>query len=90
MLNGFGVAGKIRRNTEAAEGLAEQADPLEAEVLAERLGVADDRVGAEVPQAGGVGGRVQVGGAVRRGQAGAAMVEHQHPVVAQGALQPSR
>jgi hypothetical protein len=59
-------------------------------VLPERLGVAHDRVGTKVPEPGRIGGRVGVWGAVRRGEAGAALVQHEDPVVLQRALQPRR
>ena len=83
-----GEGAEVVQRAEPAEGLAEHAPPVDAEVLAEGLGVAHDRVRAEVGEPLRVRGGVGPRSAVRRGAAGAALVEHQHPVVAQGTFQP--
>jgi hypothetical protein len=83
-----GCGAEVVQRAEAPEGLAEHAPPPCAEVLAERFGVTDDRVGTKVPEPvcvdGGIGGWLAIGG----GSPGAALVEHDDPVVAQGTVEP--
>ena len=80
----FGREAEVRRHAEAAEALAEDAPALDPERLAERLRVADDRVGAEMAQPVGLGHRD------RRRAAGAALVEQQHAELLQRAAEPAR
>ncbi len=82
---------EVGHDAEAAEALAEHAPALDAELGADRLGVAHDRVGAEVLQVLGLLGGAEAGQrADRRGAAGAALVEHQHAEVLQRPLEPAR
>ena len=80
---------EVVQRAEAAERLAEDAPLLDAQVLAEQLGVLHDRVGTEVGQPSCVGLRVITGGAVRRRAPGPALVQHQHAEVPQRAWQPA-
>jgi hypothetical protein len=82
---------EVGHDAEAAEALAEDAPALHAELGADGLGVADDRVGAEVLQVVGLLGGGEAGQrADRRGATGAALVEHQDAEVLQRALEPAR
>ena len=82
---------QVGHRGEAAEALAEHAPAVDAELGADRLRVADDRIGAEVGQVPGLRlGRVaRDDGADRGGPAGPALVDQQHAVVGQGARDPS-
>jgi hypothetical protein len=71
--------------------LAEHAPALDPELAPDRLGVADDRVGAEVRQVLGLLLRRHPGELADRGRpARAALVEQQHPELLQGAFEPGR
>lgn len=83
------VARQVVERAEPAERLAEQAPSVEAEVVAQELGVGHDRVGPEVCEVVGLLLRGAVGeGRHRRRAAGAALVEQHDPVVVEGALEP--
>ena len=76
-------------DAEAAEALAEHAPLLDPELGADRLGVADDRVGPEVGQILGLVLRGHVRERPDRSRAaGSALVEEQQPVVLERALPP--
>ena len=79
---------EVVQRAEAPERLPEHTPRLDTEVLAEALGVLDDRVRPEVREPLGVGCGIRPRCAVRRGPAGASLVEHQHPEVAQCPFQP--
>ena len=82
---------EVGHDAEAAEALAEDAPALHAELGADRLGVAHDRVGAEVLEVVGLLGGGEAGQrAHRRGAAGTALVEHQDAEVLQRPLEPAR
>ena len=81
---------EVADDAHPAEALAEHAPALDAELAADPLGVADDRVGTEVRQVGRLLGRRHPRErADRRRAARAALVEHQHAVVLQRAIQPA-
>ncbi len=89
----LGCAGEVPDRAEAAEALAQYGPGRAArESGSDRLGVAHDGVGAEVREVFGLlGGGAAQGQRLpvqRGGQAGAALVQQQHPVVLEGALQP--
>ena len=88
----FGRDRQVGHRGEAAEALAEHAPPLDAQLLADVLGVADDRVGAEVRQVGRLGLRrvARDFRADRCRPPGSALVEQQHPVVLDGPFHPAR
>lgn len=72
--------------------LAEEAPALDAELGADRLQVANDRVGAKVGQVLGLIGRRRAGddGSDGRGAARATLIEQEHSKVGEGERQPSR
>jgi hypothetical protein len=82
---------EVGHDAEAAEALAEDAPALDPQLGADRLGVAHDRVGAEVLEVVSLlGGREAGQRAHRRGAAGAALIEHQDAEVLQRPLEPAR
>ncbi len=90
----LGVRREVGQRGEAAERLAEQAPPLDAEVLAQQLEVAHDRVRPEVGEVRRLLGHRPtgdlLGAADRCRQPGAALVEQQQPEVLQRPLHPRR
>ncbi len=97
--------GEVAQGGEPAEGLPQQRPARKVQRLAQQLGVRDDRVGAEEGEIAGLlgGARLAQGAGARDralgqrgvgadggGAAGAALVEHEHAVLAQGARQPGR
>ncbi len=85
----FGRLREVVDDAEAAEALAEHAPLLDPELHADRLCVADDRVGPEVGQVLGLVLRGHVRKRADRSRAaGAALVEEQKPVVLERALPP--
>src|SRR4029077_13443559 len=81
---------EIRHRAEAAEALAQDAPPLHAELAPNPLGVAHDRVCAEMLQVIRLLPRAEAGHRADRARAArAALVEHQHAKVAPRAVQPS-
>ena len=82
---------QVAHHAQPAEALAQQAPPLDPQLLADVLGVAHDRVGAVVRQALGLLGPGQSGQRADRARApGAALVEHEHAELVQRAVQPPR
>ena len=82
--------GQVLQGTEAPERLTEKAPATKTEVLAQALGVADDRVRAEVAQPLGLGDGIRARSPIGGRSSGATLVEHDHPVVAQRASEPGR
>ena len=85
--------GQVRDRAEAAEALAQHGPGLVPDQPPpDQFRVTDDRVGPEVGQVVGLRpGAAQPGQGVpggRRGPAGAALVQQQHPVVIQRPVQP--
>ncbi len=85
----LGEERQIRERAEAAEALPEDAPAVDAELAADVLRVADDRVGPEVREVF----RLLLRALPRQRPdwsrpAGAPLVEHQHAVLTQGAFQP--
>src|SRR3954453_6133990 len=75
---------EVRGDAQPAEALPEHAPRPEVHLAPDPLGVADDRVGAVVDEA------LRALGPRDRARApGAALVEHQDPVVLQRAVQPA-
>ena len=82
---------EVAHHAETAEALAEHAPAVDAQLLADQLGVADDRVGAEIREVIRLPGGVQVGEAPDRGRAPrSTLVEQQHPELGQRPSEPSR
>jgi len=91
----LGGAGEVVHGAAAAEALAEDGPAGAAGDLgADRLAVADDRVGPEVGEVvglfGGAAAQRQGLAVCGRGVAGAALVEEQDAVLLEGAAQPGR
>ena len=81
---------QVGHDAQPAEALAEHAPALDAQLPADVLGVAHDRVGAEVREVLGLLGRGQSRQrADRRRAPGPALVEHEDAEVGQGAVQPA-
>ena len=82
---------QVAHDAQPAEALAEQAPVLDAQLAADVLGVADDRVGAVVHEALGLLAPGQPGQRADRARApGAPLVEHEDAELVQGAVQPPR
>ena len=80
---------QVRRDAHSTEALAEHGPAVDAELAADPLGVADDRVGSEVRQVVGLLLRGEAGKRpYRRRAAGAALVEHEHAKLGQRPVQP--
>ena len=82
---------EVRGDAEPAKALAEHAPAIDAELRPDPLGVAHDGVGAEVRQVVRLLLRRAPGQLPDRGgAAGAALVEHEHAELLQGAVEPRR
>ena len=87
----FGRDRQVRQDAEAAEALAEDAPPVDVERGAEELGVADDRVGAEVREVVGLLRRSHPVERADRGRAACpALVEQEHAELGERTRQEAR
>ena len=92
IVEGARVGGEVRQRGESAERLTEHAPGVRAQVLAHRLAVADDRIGAEVREVFRHGLRTacEISVADRSGQAGAALIEEHQAIVRERLIEPRR
>ena len=89
-LQPFGRQRQVRDHAHAAEALPEHAPALDAQLAADPLGVADDRIGAEVREIVGLLLRAHSGErSDRRRAAGATLVEHQDAELPQRPIHPA-
>ena len=90
LAQGVGEERQVGHRAEAAEALAQQAPPIDAELVTDQLRIANDRIRAEMRQVLGLRLRRGSRDVADRGRsAGAPLVQQQEPIVLEGALLPA-
>src|SRR4051794_26457222 len=82
---------QVRHRAEAAKALAQDAPALDSQLLSNQLGVAHDRIGAEIGEIVGLllGCRLRQVRVDRSRSASPALIHHQQPEILQNALVPA-